>query len=238
VERDDDVGGVADAAQDVVGLVGAHAGAGWDDLHLPGRDGLGREEVFPDDAKTGDDGRTGRSVHEYGHAAFGMGRSVDQAQAGHDFGVAGQRFYLAGLHHVLDIFLVVAVIEGVRVRGVDQFPFVDVEDGVFAQPVVFAVVVVQMRVEDDVDVGRRKAELGEPFGKAMNGAADGLFTRLGEHGAHFAGIDQDAFVPAFQIPAVDGNGVGFAVVELVGHHALVEFLGAKDQGMDHEGGHA
>jgi len=238
VQGNDDVGGLADAAQDVVGRVGVDAGAGRNDLHFAGRDGLGREEVFPDDAKPGDHGRAGRRVHEHGHAALGMGRGVDHAQSGHDVRVSGEGDHLAGFAHILDIFVVIAVIQGMGIAGMGEFPLVDIKHGVFAQRVVFAVVVVQMGVHHHVDIGRGQAESGQGIGKCPDGATDGCFPAFGADRAHLAGVDQDAFIPALQVPAVNGDGVGLAVLELVGHHTLVEFLGAKDQGMDHEGGHA
>ena len=59
-----------------------------------------------------------------------------------------------------------------------------------------------------------------------------IFPVLRLNGSHFPGINQNFFVASFKIPAVNGNGVWFTVVMLVGHHPFVKNLGSHYNGMD------
>jgi hypothetical protein len=93
-------------------------------------------------------------------------------------------------------------------------------------------VVVQVRVDDDVYVVRRQTVFGKPFFKGVDGAAYGLFAVFGLDGLHFARIHQNLLVAALDIPAVDRDGVGLPVVVLIGHHAFIKYLGSHDNGMD------
>lgn len=66
----------------------------------------------------------------------------------------------------------------------------------------------------------------------MNLTADGFFPFFGLNGTHFTGIHENLLITAFDIPAVNGDGEFFSVVELIGHHALVKDLGSYDDGVD------
>ena len=66
-----------------------------------------------------------------------------------------------------------------RVVDLLQFQFVRVNNRVLTLVVVLTVVVVQVRMNDDVNVRGRQAKTGQPLLKGVNLAADGLFTRFG-----------------------------------------------------------
>ncbi|KJU82183.1 hypothetical protein MBAV_005623 [Candidatus Magnetobacterium bavaricum] len=174
-----DVGHPLDAHHYVVGLVDIYMCARGDHLHVHAPDGGRGIEVFHDATESRDNGLTTVGLHHDAHTAFGVYGRVHGHNAGDYLRVTGQGLELTPLLHLQDVVLHVAEVQGVGVVYAPEFFFVCVDGGIDAFFVVFAVVVVQVRVDDYVDVLRDKVVPGQAIFKGVYLTAQGLLCRLG-----------------------------------------------------------
>ena len=141
VEGEEDVGDLFDFVDAVVGVHEVEVDAG-------GNDRAGGREVLFIAAEAGDDGLAFFGVDDNGLAAHGVAGGQKDADAVHDLLVAVQEDDFVVIQKIGEI----AVIHRVGIFEKLVLPFLDVDPGVGALVVVFAVVVVQMGMDDDVDV--------------------------------------------------------------------------------------
>ena len=222
---------------DVVCLISIHMGSGRNHLHFHGGDLHWGLEILHDHAEPGDGRPAVGRIYKDRHSAGRVGRSVHDLYAGKNFPVGADGLNLSVFLHILDVVLQVPEIQRVRVVNAFQFLFVDVKGCIGALVVIFAVIIVQMRMDYRVDILRCKTPLIQTFFKGMNLSANFFLPVRGADGAHFPGVHQDFSVSAFQIPGVNGNAVRLSVAVLIGHHSLVKQFGTHHNGMNPVGRH-
>ena len=226
VEGEEDVGEFFDFFGAVVGVQEIEVDAGGDDR-------AGGRKILLVAAETGDDGPAFFGVDDDGLAADGVSGGQQDADAVQDLLVAVQEDDFVVVQEIREI----AVIHGVGVFEKLVLPFLDIDPGLGAFVIVFAVVVVQVGMDNDVDVfgGQRKSCQG--VFKFLNFDAIFRLHFRGHDELLQAGVHQNFLLAALQIKDIDGDPDAFAVAFQIGHDTLVGGIGADYERMDGVFGH-
>jgi hypothetical protein len=125
----------------------------------------------------------------------------------------------------LNILVKVSEIERMGVVDMLQFLFMTIEFGVCTLRVIFAMVGVQVGVDNQVNVLWPQTISVQALFKGIDPSADSLFPVWGLDRVHLSCIDQDVLLSSLYVPSIDGDGVSLPISALIGHHALIEDLG-------------
>ena len=173
MEREYDIGHVSDPDHRIVGFIGVDMGPWRDNLHFHGLDLGRREEILFDHAEAGDGGLPFGRIDEDRHPARRMDGGVHDADAGHDLSILPYYLDLVVFCDLEDEILNIAKIQGMRIPDGQQLLFVDIEAGLGAFVVIFAVIGMEMGMNDDVNIRRGQIKPGQPLFQRADFPADG-----------------------------------------------------------------
>lgn len=223
MQRQYDIRQVLHAQYLIIRLVGVDMNAGGQYFHLHGPNSWGWVKVIIDNAKSGYGSQTALRIYKHSKRPRCMGRRVKNPDTVDNLKFVPFDYdYSPGILDGLDKIELIPEVQRLRVVYPFHLELMGIECGIRALDVILAVIVVQMRVDYDIDIGWRKSPLREAFLEGVDLSAYPLFPLLRGENSHERGINKDFLIASLEIPYINGDVKFGTVTVLVGHNAFVD----------------